>query len=70
VPRGKSRWSDRAPAVMIRNGWGDLIFVLALAGLAVALYWRRPEEPATAALLVGAAGLFGSTVGDGPRASG
>ena len=50
------------PAVMIRNGWGDLIFVLALAGLAVALYWRRPEEPATGALPVGAAGLFSSPV--------
>jgi hypothetical protein len=42
---------------MIKDGWGDLIFVLALAALALALYWRRPEEPATAALLVGAAGL-------------
>ena len=50
------------PAVMIKAGWGNLIFVLALAGLAIALYWRRPDEPATAALLVGAAGLFGSTL--------
>jgi signal transduction histidine kinase len=51
-----------SPAVMIKDGWGDLIFVFALAALAVALYWRRPEKPATAALLVGAAGLFSSTV--------
>jgi hypothetical protein len=35
-----------SPAVMIKDGWGDLIFVFALAGLAVAVYWRRPEEPA------------------------
>jgi signal transduction histidine kinase len=51
-----------SPVVMIKDGWGNLIFVFALAGLALALYWRRPEEPATAALLVGAAGLFSSTV--------
>jgi signal transduction histidine kinase len=51
-----------SPAVMIKDGWGNLIFVIALAGLAVALYWRRPEEPATTALLVGAAGLFSSTL--------
>ncbi len=51
-----------SPAVMIKDGWGNLIFVFALGGLAAALYWRRPEEPATAALLVGAAGLFSSTV--------
>ena len=51
-----------SPVVMIKDGWGNLIFVFALAGLALALYWRRPEEPPTAALLVGAAGLFSSTV--------
>ena len=56
------RMQRPSPAVMIKDGWGNLIFVFALAGLAVALYWRRPEEPATAALLVGAAGLFSSTV--------
>jgi len=50
------------PSPLLDQGWGDLVFVFALAGLAVALYWRRPEEPATAALLVLAAGLWGSTL--------
>lgn len=36
--------------------------MLALGGLALALYVRRPDEPATSALLVGASGLFGSTL--------
>ncbi|MEW1846459.1 hypothetical protein AB0392_51610, partial [Nonomuraea angiospora] len=50
------------PYPLLVAGWGDLVFVLALAGLAVALYLRRPEEPATAPLLVLAAGLLGSTL--------
>jgi signal transduction histidine kinase len=50
------------PRVLLVDGWGNLVFVLALGGLALALYVRRPEEPATAALLVGAAGLLGSTL--------
>jgi signal transduction histidine kinase len=47
---------------LLAAGWGDLVFVIALAALAVALYLRRPDEPATAPLLVAAAGLFGSTM--------
>jgi two-component system NarL family sensor kinase len=52
------------PAVwpMLRYGWGNLVFVIALALLAGALYARRPDEPATAPLLVAAAGLLGSTL--------
>jgi signal transduction histidine kinase len=50
------------PRVLLLDGWGNLIFVLALGGLALALYVRRPEEPATPALLVGAWGLLGSTL--------
>ena len=50
------------PRVLLRDGWGNLVFVLALGGLALALYVRRPEEPATSALLIGASGLFGSTL--------
>ncbi|NYJ08936.1 sensor histidine kinase [Petropleomorpha daqingensis] len=52
------------PAIgpLVAAGWGDLVFVLALGGLAVALWLRRPDEPATAPLLVAAAGLFGSTM--------
>ncbi|GAA4593578.1 hypothetical protein GCM10023194_58180 [Planotetraspora phitsanulokensis] len=50
------------PYPLLVQGWGNLVFVLALAGLAAALYLRRPEEPATAPLLVLAAGLLGSTL--------
>lgn len=50
------------PRVLLLDGWGNLVFVLALGGLALALYARRPEEPATSAFLVGASGLFGSTL--------
>ena len=50
------------PRVLLLDGWGNLVFVLALGGLALALYVRRPDEPATSALLVGASGLFGSTL--------
>jgi signal transduction histidine kinase len=47
---------------LLRDGWGDLVFVVVLAILAVALYLRRPDEPATTPLLLLAAGLFGSTL--------
>jgi signal transduction histidine kinase len=50
------------PRPLLLDGWGNLVFVLALGGLALALYVRRPDEPGTAALLVGAAGLLGSTL--------
>jgi signal transduction histidine kinase len=49
------------PYPLLAQGWGNLVFVVALAALALALYARRPEEPATAPLLVLAAGLLGST---------
>ncbi len=49
------------PYPLLALGWGNLVFVVALAALALALYVRRPEEPATAPLLVLAAGLLGST---------
>ena len=52
------------PAIgpMLRYGWGNLVFVVTLGLLAGALYVRRPDEPATAPLLVAAGGLFGSTL--------
>ncbi|MFI6317438.1 sensor histidine kinase [Nonomuraea sp. NPDC050556] len=50
------------PAPMLVESWGNLVFVLALAGLAAALYLRRPDEPAAAPLLVLSAGLLGSTL--------
>jgi signal transduction histidine kinase len=50
------------PYVLLKDGWGDLVFVVVFLVLAVALYLRRPDEPATPPLLVAAAGLFGSTL--------
>jgi signal transduction histidine kinase len=47
---------------VLRDGWGDLVFVASLALLAVALYLRRPNEAAVTPLLVSAAGLLGSTM--------
>lgn len=40
---------------------GDLVFVSAFGLLALALYPRRPAEPAVGPLLIAAAALFGST---------
>ncbi len=56
------RLARPAVAPLLRLGWGDLVFVVALAGLAVALYLRRPEQPSTGPLLVFAAALLGSTL--------
>ena len=50
------------PYPLLLDGWGNLIFVVALAALAGALYVRRPGEPATTPLLINAAALFGSTL--------
>jgi len=47
---------------LLAAGWGNLVFVVALAALASALYLRRPDEPATTPLLITAAGLLGSTL--------
>ncbi|NBE99286.1 hypothetical protein FE391_35540 [Nonomuraea sp. KC401] len=49
------------PYPLALQGWGNLVFVVALAGLATALYLRRPGERATGPLLVLSAGLLGST---------
>ena len=53
------------PYPLLAAGWGNLLFVFSLAGLATALYLRRPEEPATTPLLITAAGLLGSTLAFG-----
>jgi signal transduction histidine kinase len=54
---------DRAdPYPLLVAGWGNLVFVFALAALATALFLRRPEEPSTTPLLLAAAGLLGSTL--------
>lgn len=53
----RPHWAPLAAA-----GWGNLVFVLALGSLALALYVRRPNEPATPPLLIAAAGLLGSTL--------
>jgi signal transduction histidine kinase len=47
---------------LIDNAWGNLVFVLALACLALALYVRRPEEQSTGPLLVLGTGLLSSTI--------
>ena len=46
-----------------RSWWpgGNLVFVFALAGLATALFLRRPEEPSTTPMLI-AGWLLGSTL--------
>ena len=41
---------------------GEPGFVFALAGLATALFLRRPEEPATTPPPLAGAGLLGSTL--------
>jgi signal transduction histidine kinase len=56
------RMERPAAGVLAIDGWGNLVFILAVGGLALALYVRRPDEPAISALLVGAAGIFGSTL--------
>jgi signal transduction histidine kinase len=50
------------PYPLLVAGWGNLIFVFALAALATALFLRRPEEPSTTPLLLAGAGLLGSTL--------
>lgn len=50
------------PYPLLVAGWGNLVFVVALAALASALYFRRPEERATTPLLIAGAGLLGSTL--------
>ncbi len=49
-------------APLVSRGWGNLLFVGALAALAAALHLRRPDEPSTAPLLIAAACLLGSTL--------
>jgi signal transduction histidine kinase len=56
------RLERQDPYPLLLNGWGNLVFVVALAALATALYLRRPEEPATTPLLICAASLLGSTL--------
>ena len=50
------------PYPLLLSGWGNLIFVVALTLLAVALYLRRPDEPATTPLLIAASAFLGSTL--------
>ncbi|MFT4165518.1 MAG: histidine kinase [Microlunatus sp.] len=61
LPNGRGEIS-----FLIRGAWGNLVFVLALALLATALYLRRPDEPATTPLLIAASGLLASTLAFDP----
>jgi len=47
--------------VLLAN-WSTLLWALALAAVATYLYWRRPDEPATRALLLFGIGVLASTV--------
>jgi signal transduction histidine kinase len=49
-------------AALVRRSAGDIVFVIAFGLLALALYSRRPTEPAVGPLLIAAAALFGSTL--------
>jgi hypothetical protein len=66
VPDGATpvtvRIERQDPYPLLVIGWGNLVFVVALAALATALFLRRPEEPATSPLLIAAAALLGSTL--------
>ncbi len=47
---------------LLRDSWGNVIFIVSLAVLAGAIYLRRPDEPATTPLLVTSAAFLGSTL--------
>lgn len=47
---------------VLAASWGTLAFVLALLGVGVFVFWKRPTEPAAAALLLAGVGAAGSTV--------
>lgn len=53
---------ERPDPYRLLVGWGNLIFIVVLAAMATALYFRRPEEPATTPLLISAAGFLGTTI--------
>jgi signal transduction histidine kinase len=53
---------ERPDPYRLLVGWGNLIFIVALAAFATALYFRRPEEPATTPLLITAAAFLGTTI--------
>ena len=47
---------------VLTAAWGTLGFVVAMMVVGAFVFWRRPLVPAAGALLVAAAGAFGSTV--------
>jgi len=68
VERGGQPQSLPVPLVgyptlsVLTAAWGTLGFVLAMVVVGAFVFWRRPFVPAAGALLVAAAGAFGSTV--------
>lgn len=56
------RMERQDPYPLLQTGWGNLVFVVALAALTTAIFLRRPDEPATTPLLICAASLLGSTL--------
>jgi signal transduction histidine kinase len=53
---------ERPDPYRLLVGWGNLIFIVALAAFSTALYFRRPEEPATTPLLITGAAFLGTTI--------
>jgi signal transduction histidine kinase len=47
---------------VLTAAWGTLTFVIAMVVMGAFVFWRRPLVPAAGALLVAAAGAFGSTI--------
>lgn len=47
---------------VLTAAWGTLTFVFAMVVMGAFVFWRRPLVPAAGALLVAAAGAFGSTI--------
>lgn len=55
-------WSPPALGATLLEGWSVVVLSLATAGLAAWVFARRPDEPAATALVLGAAGIAGSSV--------
>jgi two-component system NarL family sensor kinase len=50
-----------AGAVLV-DAWATLTFLVAMLGVGVFVFWRRPHVPASGALLIAAVGAFASTI--------
>jgi signal transduction histidine kinase len=55
-------WMPPAVGATLLEGWSVLLFSVAVAGVAAFVFWRRPDEPAATALMLGACGAAGSSL--------